>query len=130
MDSHFLNEPNGFDMSRIIAGLRDLTRETADKPLELSLKAVPVIGQVTATAGASVLLKAGDSELTNRSAMKIRNLSPYLVKIGPTSVNAIYQDGIPIDPGATLTISFDPATAVSVYARSQGGAATLEVIEL
>jgi len=129
MDSHFLNEPNGFDMSRIIAGLRDLTRETADKPLGVSLKAAPVIGQVTATYATSVQLKAGASELSSRSWMRVRNLSPYLVKIGPSSVNALYEDGIAIDPDATIEIKFDPDTAVSIYARSMGGAATLEVIE-
>lgn len=128
-DTHFLNEPNGFDMSRIISGLKELALETADKKSPISLKIAPVHGVVTAVSGASVLLKAGSAELAGRSKMIIKNTSRFQVKIGATSANAIYQQGLPIDPGQTEIIEFDPETAVSVYARSQGGAARLEVTE-
>lgn len=129
MDSHFLNEPNGFDMSRIISGIKELSAETADKRSNISIKVAPVHGLVTATAGTSVLIKAGSAELEGRSKLIITNTSRFQVKMGASSADAIYQKGIPIDPGQTQVIEFDPATAVSVYARSQGGAATLEVTE-
>lgn len=129
MDSHFLNEPNGFDMARIISGIKEVAMESADKRSSLSIKAAPVHGLVTATAGTSVLLKAGATELVGRSKLIITNTSRFQVKVGASSADAIYQRGIPIDPGQTQIIEFDPETTASIYARSQGGAATLEVTE-
>jgi hypothetical protein len=129
MSDHFLNEPNGFDMARIGSGLREIAQETADKKLSLTLKKAPVHGMVTATSGTSVLLKAGASELEGRGLLILKNLSKFQVKVGASSADAIYTKGLPIDPGQTHTISFDSAVPVSVYARSQGGAATLEVTE-
>jgi hypothetical protein len=128
-DSHFLNEPNGFDMSRIISGIKDLTLEAADTKTPITIKVAPVHGVVTATSATSVLLKAGGSELAGRTKMIVKNSSRFQVKIGASSGDAIYQLGIPVDPGQTETVEFDPTVAVSVYARSQGGAARLEVTE-
>ena len=129
MSDHFLNEPNGFDMSKVIAGINDIALKTADKKLPLVIKKAPVHGVVTATSGTSVMLKAGTTELDGRSILIVKNNSPFQVKIGASSADAIYTKGLPVDPGQTQSISFDPAVPVSVYARSQGGAATLEVTE-
>lgn len=129
MSDHFLNEPNGFDMSKVIAGINEIALKTADKKLPLVIKKAPVHGVVTATSGTSVMLKAGTTELDGRSILIVKNNSPFQVKIGASSADAIYTKGLPVDPGQTQSISFDPAVPVSVYARSQGGAATLEVTE-
>lgn len=129
MSDHFINEPNGFDMSKIIAGIQGIALETADKRVPLALKKAPVHGVVTATSGTSVLLKAGATELEGRSLLVIKNTSRFQVKIGASSADAIYTKGLPVDPGQTESISFDTTVPVSVYARSQGGAATLEVTE-
>ncbi len=129
MSDHFLNEPNGFDMARLNAGIQGIAQETADKMLSLTLGKTPVHGVVTATAGTSVMLKAGTTELSGRGILIIKNISRFQVRIGASSADAIYTKGLPVDPGQTQSISFDPAAPVSVYARSQGGAATLEVTE-
>ena len=129
MSDHFLNEPNGFDMSKVIAGIQGIAQETADKKLSLTLGKTPVHGVVTATSGTSVMLKAGTTELDGRSLLVIKNISRFQVKIGASSADAIYTKGLPVDPGQTQSIEFDPAAPVSVYARSQGGAAQLEVTE-
>lgn len=129
MSDHFLNEPNGFDMSKVIAGIQGIALETADKRVPLVMKKAPVHGVVTATSGTSVMLKAGAAELSGRGILIVKNISRFQVKIGASSADAIYTKGLPLDPGQTESISFDPAVPVSVYARSQGGAATLEVTE-
>lgn len=125
----FLAEPNAQDMSRLRGRMEDIGQAVDDKKRTIKLMHAPVFGTVTATAGTSVLLKAGATELSGRTLMTVKNTSRFLVKYGPTSPSEIYQGGFPIDPGETVSIEFDTSTAVSVYARSQGGAATLEIME-
>jgi len=93
-----------------------------------SVVAAPVVGAKTVTSIAAEIF-AGSSVKANRRKLIIRNEDPVLrLRIGPSSVTQ--QNGFPIEPGATVGIRFDPATAVAVYARSEGAALSVAVMEV
>jgi hypothetical protein len=50
------------------------------------------------------------------------------MRIGPSSVTQ--QNGYPIEPGATVNIQFDPATAVAIYGISEGAALSAAILEV
>ena len=93
-----------------------------------SVSSPPVVGTKTITATAAEIF-AGASVKANRRKLIIRNEDPVLrMRIGPSSVTQ--QNGYPIEPGATVEIQFDPATAVSVYGISEGAALNIAVMEV
>ena len=93
-----------------------------------SVASAPTTGTKTVTATASEIF-AGSSVKTSRRKLIIRNEDPALrMRVGPSSVNQ--QNGYPIEPGATLEIQFDPATAVAIYAISEGAALNAAVMEV
>lgn len=118
--------PNARDMNALWWGGEKERREGADAISGLAFTKTPVQGTVVATSATSVLLKAGDAALDSRTAIIIRNTSRFEVKVGASSSAAIYKRGIPVPPGESRIFR----TAAPLYARSQGGEATLEVTEL
>ena len=88
----------------------------------------PVVGVKTVTATAAAIF-AGASVLANRKKMILRNDDPAIrCRIGPSTVSQ--QSGFPVEPGATLEITFDPVTAIPIYAISEGASIQMAVIEL
>lgn len=118
--------PNARDMNALWWGGEKERREGTDAISGLAFTKTPVQGTVVATSATSVLLKAGDAALDSRTAIIIRNTSRFEVKVGASSSAAIYKRGIPVPPGESRIFR----TAAPLYARSQGGEATLEVTEL
>lgn len=93
-----------------------------------SVTAAPLTGVKTVTATAAEVF-AGGSVKANRRMLAIRNDDPVLrCRIGKSDVTQ--QTGFPIEPGATVHIQFDPATAVAVYAISEGAALSISVLEV
>ena len=118
--------PNARDMNALWWSEEKERREGADVISGLAFTKTPVQGTVVATSATSVLLKAGEAAVADRSAVIIRNTSRFEVKVGASSSAAIYKRGIPVPPGESRIFR----TAAPLYARSQGGEATLEVTEL
>ncbi|GEM_PF-2221567 len=118
--------PNARDMNALWWEEKKARHEQDDLIAGMPFSLTPVQGLVVATAGTSVLLKAGDAALDSRTAIIIRNTSRFEVKVGASSSAAIYKRGIPVPPGESRIFR----TAAPLYARSQGGEATLEVTEL
>lgn len=88
----------------------------------------PVIGVKSVTATAASIF-AGASVLANRKKLILRNEDPAIrCRVGPSTVSQ--QSGFPIEPGGTLEITFDPVTAISIYAISEGASIQMAVIEL
>ena len=88
----------------------------------------PVTGIKTITATAAAVF-AGASVLANRKKLILRNEDPAIrFRVGPAAVTQ--QNGLPVEPGASLEITFDPATAISIYAISEGAAVAVQVTEL
>jgi hypothetical protein len=93
-----------------------------------SVASALVVGAKTVIATAAELF-AGGSAKTTRRQLIIRNEDPALrLRVGPSSVTQ--QNGYPIEPGGTLEISFDPATAVAIYGISEGAGLQVEVTEI
>lgn len=93
-----------------------------------SVTAAPLTGVKTVTATAAEVF-AGGSAKANRRMLAIRNDDPVLrCRIGKSDVTQ--QTGFPIEPGATVHIQFDPATAVAFYAISEGAALSISVLEV
>ncbi|MGB9886758.1 MAG: hypothetical protein ACPLRW_07170 [Moorellales bacterium] len=88
----------------------------------------PVVGVKTVTATAAEIF-AGASRLVGRRKMILKNEDPILrFRIGPSSVTQ--QNGFPIEPGAVIELSFDPAIDVPIYAISEGANLQVAVMEL
>ncbi|MDI9461272.1 MAG: hypothetical protein QM216_04135, partial [Bacillota bacterium] len=93
-----------------------------------SVSSPPVVGTKTIIATAAEIF-AGASVKANRRKLIIRNEDPVLrMRIGPSSVTQ--QNGYPIEPGATVNIQFDPATAVAIYGISEGAALSAAILEV
>ena len=88
----------------------------------------PISGSKTITSIAASLF-AGSLVLANRKKMVVRNEDPSnRFRVGPSGVTQ--QSGFPIEPGGTAEFTFDPTTAISIYAISEGAAIVAQVIEL
>lgn len=95
--------------------------------LNYVLESAPTTGVVTVTASANEIF-AGSSRRANRRCMFIKNESTDTrVKIGGSNVT--YINGFPIEPESILRLDFDPATAVPIYAVSEGSAVKVSVME-
>jgi len=93
-----------------------------------SIVITPVVGVKTITATAAEIF-AGGSVKANRRKLIIRNEDQALrMRIGPSTLTQ--QNGYPMEPGATVEIQFDPATAVPIYAISEGAALNAAVVEV
>lgn len=93
-----------------------------------TVNSAPVVGVKTITATAAEIF-AGASVKANRRKLNLKNEDPVLrFRIGPSSVTQ--QNGFPVEPGATMEIQFDPATAVPIFAISEGVNLNVAVMEI
>jgi len=93
-----------------------------------SIISAPVVGIRTVTAIAAEIF-AGALAKANRRKLILKNEDPILrFRIGPSTVTQ--QNGFPIEPGGVIEIQFDPATAVPIYAISEGANLNVAVIEI
>jgi len=93
-----------------------------------SATTAPVVGSKSVTATAAEIF-AGASVKASRRKLVIRNEDTALrLRVGSSSVTQ--QNGYPIEPGATVEIQFDPATAVAVFGISEGAALNVAVMEV
>lgn len=107
-----------------------IMRHEMDKPYPDSLEigAAPDIITKTATYGASLLLAYGSANLADRTYLIVKNRGRNQVRVGDQSTAAIYEEGIPIEPGETKV--FKVGSTVSLYARAMGYSADLEIAEV
>lgn len=88
----------------------------------------PVMGKMTVNSKAAVALKAGSSELSGRSYLKVTNVSDTVpCRIGGSAVT--WTLGEQLDPGESREIYFDKTVAISIYGVSTGAEAELLVME-
>lgn len=115
------------DLNAIRASIADgLTNLISEVSVELS----PNYASIIATYSASILLAASGTTLVGRKQLLVMNTDKQVaVRVGPSSVNAIYEDGIVIEPGQTMVFSFTGASDVDLYVRSAGYAVRVEVME-
>jgi len=93
-----------------------------------SMTSAPVVGVKTVTSTAAEIF-AGSSAKPNRQKLILKNEDPVLrFRIGPSTVTQ--QNGFPIEPGAVVEIQFNPSTAVTVYAISEGVSLQVAVMEI
>lgn len=93
-----------------------------------SITSAPVVGVKTVTATAAEIF-AGASVKSNRRKLILNNEDSVLrFRIGPSTVTQ--QNGFPVEPGAVIEVQFDPATAVPIYAISEGANLQVAVMEI
>lgn len=92
----------------------------------IQMKIAPVVTTQTITSTKAALPA---SPLASRNRMIIRNLDPVrTIRIGQESV-VTAKVGLMVEPLEELTIEFDPATAVAIWAIATGAEVKVEVIE-
>lgn len=122
----FLNIAGSNDLNAIRQSITDGLFNVMS---EVSVNLQPKFKTIVATYGASVLLANGAATLAGRKSLIIRNTDTLVpVRIGPTSANAIYEEGIVVEPGQSMVLTFT-GSDVDIYARSAGYEVTLEVAE-
>ena len=91
------------------------------------VKVNPVVGEKTVTTTAAALF-AGVSQLASRRRLQVFNLEDdRVVFVGPPTVTA--QNGYPIQPSEGVMFSFDPTTAIAIYALVDSFPAKVRVME-
>lgn len=88
----------------------------------------PSTGIKTVTATPAAIF-ASASVKANRRRLVIKN-EDLVLRIRVGSATITQQTGFPIEPGGAVDIKFDPATAVDVYACSEGAALQISVLEV
>ena len=97
-------------------------------PKDLEVSASPNATTKTAQYGTSLLLAYGSSNKTGRTYLIVKNKGEVMARIGSSSESAIYEEGIPIEPGETKV--FKASAEISLYARAMGYATELEITEV
>lgn len=97
-------------------------------PKELEVSTNPSITTKTALYGSSLLLAYGSSNKTDRTFLIVKNKGEIQVRIGASSNAAIYEEGIPLEPGDVKVFKAD--NSISLYARSMGYGAEIEIVEI
>lgn len=116
-----------------VSNLPEVQKVEADQPLPVSLygnnatiKSAPVTGAKTITNTAAEIF-AGASRLANRYQMTIQNTGTLIIYIGAAGVTV--ENGFPLLPGDSITLTFKPDVATPIYAISTGSNA-VRVVEL
>ena len=114
--------PNEADMAMLSATLRE---GFSILPAEVDIGIAPEAATLTLSYGASKLLAVGSAVATGRTR-------PAQIKVGKSSESAIYEDGIPIEPGQRVIFRFDAeaSTPVQLYGRSMGYKCEVEIAEV
>ncbi len=125
--SNLTGMPDTSDMAAIRAAVAEglLGSLTADMTIAIA----PQYTVLTATYGASILLAKSSAPATGRKSLTVTNFGDVRAMIGQSSNLSIYEEGIPLEPGQTITFTFTGTEDVSLYARSRGYAVRLGVIE-
>ena len=93
-----------------------------------TVNSAPVVGRKTVTATAAEIF-AGGSVKASRRKLVVRNEDPVMrLRVGPSGVTQ--QNGFPVEPVATVEYQFDPATAIAVFALSEGASLPVSVWEV
>lgn len=80
------------------------------------------------TYGASTLLAVGSASLSGRKQLTVRNNGSNTVLVGPSSELAIYEEGLPVEPGETKVFKFS-GDSIDLYGRSNGFACSVTIWE-
>lgn len=119
-------DPN--NKGKIISVRENGAAEAVQVGNELAVTSAPATGTKTVTNTVAELF-AGSSRKTNRNRIIVRNLHQSIpVRIGGSSISDTL--GQLLEPGASVEIDFDPATAVPIYAVSTAGDISVEVLEV
>jgi len=114
--------PNGIQMQNLV----DNPIQHEPRGRVVQMKIAPVVTTQTITSTKAALPA---SPLASRNRMIIRNLDPVrTIRIGQESV-VTAKVGLMVEPLEELTIEFDPATAVAIWAIATGAEVKVEVIE-
>lgn len=114
--------PSGVQMQSVVD--KPVEHEPRGRVVQMKIAPVVTIQTVTSTKAA---LPA--SPLASRNKMIVRNLDPIrTLRIGQESA-VTEKVGLLIEPLEELTIEFDPATAVAIWAVATGAEVKVEVIE-
>lgn len=97
-------------------------------PKDIEISASPKTVVKTTQYGTSLLLAYGSSNLSGRTYLIVKNRGDVMARIGSSSNAAIYEEGIPIEPGETKV--FKASAEISLYARAMGYATELEITEV
>lgn len=121
--------PSEADMAMLSATLRE---GFSILPAEVDIGIAPETKTITLSYGASVLLAVGSAPATGRTQLIVYNRGPVQIKIGKSSEEAIYEEGIPIEPGQRIVFRFDAdaTSPVSLYGRSMGYKCEVEIAEV
>ncbi|MBO8442624.1 MAG: hypothetical protein IAC42_02530 [Spirochaetes bacterium] len=121
--------PNEADMAMLSATLRE---GFSILPAEVDIGIAPEAATLTLSYGASKLLAVGSAVATGRTRLIVYNKGPAQIKVGKSSESAIYEDGIPIEPGQRVIFRFDAeaSTPVQLYGRSMGYKCEVEIAEV
>lgn len=121
--------PNEADMAMLSATLRE---GFSILPAEVDIGIAPEAKTITLSYGASVLLAVGSAPATGKTQVIVYNKGPAQIKVGKSSEAAIYEDGIPVEPGQRVIFRFDPdaTSPVSIYGRSMGYKCEVEIAEV
>jgi len=111
-------------ISTVRAGLNVL-------PNEINIKLAPAAATLALTYGASTLLAAGESTAEGRTALIIQNLGPSRIRVGQSSANAIYEEGLAVEPGETKVFNFTGnEDDINLYGRAMGYKTKVKVWEV
>lgn len=114
--------PSGIQMQGVVD--KPVQHEPRGRVMQMKIAPVVTIQTITSTKAA---LPA--SPLASRNQMIVRNLDPIrTLRIGQESA-VTEKVGLLIEPLEELTIEFDPATAVAIWAVATGAEVKVEVIE-
>jgi hypothetical protein len=112
------------DMAKVKTSIDKLNHEEIQ---ELSIGSSFRTGKITALSSSNVLLQVGTTALVDRTSLIVKNLSNIQVQLTSSTINS--SVGYPLEPGSTVKLNFSTVSQ-SIYAKSVGFAAILEVTEL
>lgn len=97
-------------------------------PQEVNVGSSAASKTLVLTYGASTLLAVGASSLSGRKQLTVRNNGRNTVLVGPSSTQAIYEEGMPVEPGETKVFKFS-GDSIDLYGRSNGFACSVTIWE-
>ena len=112
----------------IYALVSELSLGLSVLPQEVTIGSSASSKNLVLTYGASTLLAVGSSSLSGRKQLTVRNNGRNTVLVGPSSEQAIYEEGLPVEPGETKVFKFS-GDSIDLYGRSNGFACNVTVWE-
>lgn len=112
----------------IYALVSELSLGLSVLPQEVTIGSSASSKNLVLTYGASTLLAVGSSSLSGRKQLTVRNNGRNTVLVGPSSEQAIYEEGLPVEPGETKVFKFS-GDSIDLYGRSTGFACNVTVWE-